>query len=248
MPYVRFSRDKRGYESTYVLHVHETSGAPKPRLLYWFRTPPDVKVGRAALDEDALRVLEASNPGVSFDWKQLLKSRPPTSGRSAETPAPNRKRQGQQRVSRGKSPQPRDSSAAPFVSESPPPLTPSSTAAPNPDAPVPVVPLLAAEADTVSAEEPRTTVPSRPSSQAHPVVTLLGEASLQNFRARYDDLEAVVAKYAKASNTPPAADTQARLRRVNPDSWETIEDAVQGIERFNAEVEVLRQQLDQKPD
>ena len=25
----------------------------EPRILYWFRTPPNVRVGRAALDEEA---------------------------------------------------------------------------------------------------------------------------------------------------------------------------------------------------
>ena len=58
-------------------------------MLYWFRTPPGVKVGRAALDEDAIRLIEQLNPGMEFDWPRILKgqgapateSRPPVEAR-----------------------------------------------------------------------------------------------------------------------------------------------------------------------
>lgn len=42
-------------------------------MLYWFRTPPGVKVGRSALDENAIRLLEELNPAVQFDWTRILK-------------------------------------------------------------------------------------------------------------------------------------------------------------------------------
>ena len=45
----------------------------EPRILYWFRTPPGVRVGRSALDEDAIRMLEEHNPDVHFDWTRMLK-------------------------------------------------------------------------------------------------------------------------------------------------------------------------------
>ncbi len=47
------------------------------RVLYWFRTPPGIKVGRSALDEDAIRLLEELNPDVEFDWTRILKAEPP---------------------------------------------------------------------------------------------------------------------------------------------------------------------------
>ena len=52
-------------------------------MLYWFRTPPGVKVGRAALDEDAIRLIEQLNPGIEFDWTRILKGQgaPPTEPR-----------------------------------------------------------------------------------------------------------------------------------------------------------------------
>jgi hypothetical protein len=42
-------------------------------VLYWFRTPPGVRVGRAPLDEDAIRLIEEHHPGIRFDWPQILR-------------------------------------------------------------------------------------------------------------------------------------------------------------------------------
>lgn len=46
-------------------------------MLYWFRSPPHVKIGRAAFDEDAIRALEEQHPDVEFDWDRILITRPP---------------------------------------------------------------------------------------------------------------------------------------------------------------------------
>jgi ribonuclease E len=73
VPFVRFSRDRRGYEHTYLIHAAPRRGAPT-RILYWYRTPPGVKVGREAFDVEARRLLEAQYPSVSFDWAKLLET------------------------------------------------------------------------------------------------------------------------------------------------------------------------------
>lgn len=71
MPFLRFSRDKRGYEHTYLLHASAKKSGPA-RLLYWYRTPPGVKVGRAPFDETVQEALEAQYPGICFDWPKLM--------------------------------------------------------------------------------------------------------------------------------------------------------------------------------
>lgn len=76
MPFLRFSRDKRGYEHTYLIHTSSKKGAPA-RILYWYRTPPGVKVGRAAFDPDVRKALETQYPGISFDWAKLMDVTPP---------------------------------------------------------------------------------------------------------------------------------------------------------------------------
>jgi hypothetical protein len=72
-PFLRFNRDKRGYEHFYLVQpTTNRRGKTRARILYWFRTPPGVKVGRLPFDPDVQRTIEAQNPGITFDWKRLL--------------------------------------------------------------------------------------------------------------------------------------------------------------------------------
>ena len=71
--FLRFSRDKRGYEHFYLIQPSQARrGKGRPRILYWFRTPPNVKVGREPFAEHVRRGLEAQNPEVRFDWDALV--------------------------------------------------------------------------------------------------------------------------------------------------------------------------------
>jgi hypothetical protein len=72
VPFVRYSRDRRGYTHLYLVHAPMRRGKPsRPRILYWFRTPPGVKVGRDPFDPEVRRRLEAQYPGVTFEWEKL---------------------------------------------------------------------------------------------------------------------------------------------------------------------------------
>jgi hypothetical protein len=73
MAFFRFNRDKRGYEHFFLVEpVTNRRGKSRPRVLYWYRTPPNIRVGRAPFDEDVQRALEAQNPTVSFDWRKII--------------------------------------------------------------------------------------------------------------------------------------------------------------------------------
>jgi hypothetical protein len=73
VPSVRFSRDKRGYEYVYLVHTPVKRGKPgRSRVLYWYRTPPGVRVGRKPFDEDVQRLLERQNPDLTFDWEAIV--------------------------------------------------------------------------------------------------------------------------------------------------------------------------------
>src|SRR5207248_11070909 len=73
MAFLRFTRDKRGYEHFYLVEPTVTRrGRTEPRVLYWFRTPPNVKVGREPFDAAIRRALEAQHPDVTFDWPKLV--------------------------------------------------------------------------------------------------------------------------------------------------------------------------------
>jgi len=73
MAFLRFTRDKRGYEHFYLLQPSHRGKSPA-RVLYWFRTPPNVKVGREPFDERVRHELEAQNPDVTFDWRKILEA------------------------------------------------------------------------------------------------------------------------------------------------------------------------------
>jgi hypothetical protein len=73
MAFLRFNRDTRGYEHfSLVQQTTNRRGKVRPRLLYWFRTPPNVKVGRQPFDDAVRRALEAQNPDIYFDWQAIL--------------------------------------------------------------------------------------------------------------------------------------------------------------------------------
>src|SRR5436309_1118297 len=74
MAFLRFTRDKRGYENFYLVQPSQRRGRSSARVLYWFRSPPNVKVGREPFDEHIRRELEAQNPDVTFDWRRILET------------------------------------------------------------------------------------------------------------------------------------------------------------------------------
>jgi hypothetical protein len=78
VPYVKISRDKRGYETYYLLEpASDRARQSRPRLLFWFRTPPQVKVGREPFSEEIRQAIESQNPDLKFDWPRLMATSPP---------------------------------------------------------------------------------------------------------------------------------------------------------------------------
>lgn len=93
----------------------------RPRILYWFRTPPGVRVGRGPLDEEAIRLIEAGNPEVEFNWTRILKGQGAAEPPAADRRDPRRdQRQGRPTVEVERRPPP--SSAPPPISEPAPPI------------------------------------------------------------------------------------------------------------------------------
>lgn len=106
MPFLRLTRDRRGFENTFLMHA----GRPgdRPRVLYWYRTAPGILLGRPALDEDAIRTIEEQHPDIEFDWPAILalsevmiheeEEAPPQ--RSAQQPKQGRRRKERERGER----------------------------------------------------------------------------------------------------------------------------------------------------
>jgi hypothetical protein len=74
MPFIRQTRDKRGFEHTYVMHVARPSnGASRTRVLYVFRSPSSLGVGRKPLDAEVMEALEHTHPDLTFDWNTMTR-------------------------------------------------------------------------------------------------------------------------------------------------------------------------------
>jgi hypothetical protein len=75
VPFLRVIRDKRGYETTYLMHWYREGARQRSRILYVFRSPGGVRVGRESLEPDVLRDIEAQHPDIAFDWKAVFDNR-----------------------------------------------------------------------------------------------------------------------------------------------------------------------------
>jgi hypothetical protein len=93
VPFLRVLRDKRGYETTYLMHWFRDGGRQRSKILYVFRSPPGVKVGRDPIDPAIIEEIEAQHPDIEFDWRalrenqQVIDTSPePRRPRSSRTP------------------------------------------------------------------------------------------------------------------------------------------------------------------
>jgi hypothetical protein len=73
VPFIRQTRDKRGFEHTYVMHTYHQNAGQRPRVLYLFRTPSNLRVGRKPLDAEVTEALEHTHPDLSFDWTAVTR-------------------------------------------------------------------------------------------------------------------------------------------------------------------------------
>lgn len=104
MPFLRLTRDRRGFENTYLMHADRPGD--RPRLLYWYRTAPGILLGRAPLDEDAIRTIEEQHPDIDFDWPAIL-ALSEVMTPEEEAPAPRRERKIKPQRERERRPEPR---------------------------------------------------------------------------------------------------------------------------------------------
>ena len=235
-----------------MLHGFRAGSGSRPRVLYWFRTPPNVKVGRLPLDEEAIRAVEEHNPHITFDWKKMLRVRPKpppaapadregSAGRSQRSPGPRRTKT---EPAPGAAPavvaaveavgQPiqaaDDEVEARDVAEK---------AADGPDESVDAAAFIAElDADREPVDDQLAT--DDPAWE-HPVVALLGDDGLARLRASYAELRARVADSRAEPATREAM--AARIEALDPDSWRAGEEVVLAIERFGSEAEAIKHAL-----
>lgn len=231
MPYLRFTRDRRGYEHTYLLH-DAVPGAP-PTLLYYFRTAPGVRLGRPAFDEDAIRLIEERHPDLDFDWTHILEmgalAALESEAPADDSPRPRRGRKGEGER-RGKSARGRQ---APAPSAAPP------DDAHRDDVDMSTARVVAgAEAESETREAP---VPSAsPASRSRLLEDLVGAGIASRLRARFEELQA---QFAAAADPPGRQALADQLARLDPDGWTTAEQVLDGVQHADARSDALRRGL-----
>lgn len=219
MPFLRLSRDRRGYENTYLLHTAR-HGEP-PRVLYWYRTAPSVRVGRPALDEDAIRTIEEQHPEVDFDWSEILAVGAAIS-MDVEPLTPPRRRPASR--------PPRERAADPPS----PRRLPDAVVAPSRPEPIDHDPVTRMEASEVA--EPET-------PRGHDLLEgLVGREIATRLHARYAELSARISEVVGSDEAAREA-WHARAGALDPDSWVTPDEILSGVRRADALFDQLRKDL-----
>ncbi len=218
---MRFTRDKRGYETTSLVHAIRRQGRSRQRILYWFRTPPDVKVGRPALDEEAIRTIEEQNPDIEFNWQKILeaKASPPPPVEDMRHRRPRRDR--------------------------------PERAKPVPQAVQTAEPEIAAEQDMVEEPEEQVveaieqlTHPDAEEKIDAPLSAVehaIGREQLIRLRARFAELQARITE--RGGDAERIGALRLAAEPLNPDTWVTEDEARKGVEEFEAKIRDLRAAL-----
>jgi len=256
------------------VHTGGRRRAKGQRLLYWFRTPPGVRVGRSPIDEEAIRLLEQHNPDVEFDWTRILKDPAPAEPprREARPPRDGRERRREER------PRSRPSEPAPAVSAPPIPVpefveSPEEidaddggmTAVDASSVHEQAAPSLsyaeeaAAQLESISpeaageAEEPGGNEDAGPfaapqltsADEGSASYQRLGAEGLGRLRARYAEVLARIAE--QPVDDEAKEQLKTRAERLNPDGWVTADEVAAALEQYEAVFEELRALVGRDP-
>jgi hypothetical protein len=233
VPFLRLTRDRRGTENTFLLHADRPGDRPK--LLYWYRTAPGIVLGRAPLDEDAIRTIEDQHPGIDFDWPAILAL---SEVMTPEDEAPARPRQPEGRRQRSRDQQ-REAPTRRREDHTPAAQPEAADASDDDGVEELIDPAQSAERGI----EPDVTAQEAPEPRhVHGLLEeLVGREIATRLRARYSELSARIHERHAAG-----ADRERWMTRaepLNPDSWLTPEAVLDGVRRADGLFESLRHEL-----
>ena len=69
-------------------------GATRAKVLYFFRSPPNVQIGRRSMDAEVREALEHTHPDLTFDWDGLLREPMPPPRPDPRERGPRQRAQG----------------------------------------------------------------------------------------------------------------------------------------------------------
>ena len=269
---MRFTRDKRGYETTFLVHAVRRDGRSRERILYWFRTPPGVRVGRPALDEDAIRWIEDQNPDIEFDWPKILEAKAPPAPPSDDVRARRGRRDKNERrrqpaAQKPASPrrEPSEPDPAQAASVEREPLEPEPLE-PEPLEPEPLELEPHLEPEPLEPLEPASLEPFEPSGSSndedlveafeqltHPDAEETVEPPPTPLEQSFgpEQLTRLRARYAelqarineRGGDPDRILALRAQAEQFNPDVWVTEEEIRKGVESFEPKIRELRAAL-----
>jgi hypothetical protein len=222
VPFLRLTRDRRGFENTFLMHADRPGD--RPRLLYWYRTAPGIALGRSPLDEDAIRTIEEQHPEIDFDWPAIL-ALAAVMTPEEEAPAPRPQRQPQQRLGkrRGRDAAPRES-------------TPR-----DPDRDVPLGEAGSATSELLVMTEPEEATIEAPQPSNRLVEELAGREIGSRLRARHADIIARIDDLEVDGSVKDA--WFKRAEAIDPELWMTPEAVLEGVRQADAQYDKLRSEL-----
>jgi hypothetical protein len=134
VPFLRVIRDKRGYETTYLMHWYREGSRQRSRILYVFRTPGGVRVGREALEPEILKQIEREYPDIDFDWHVVVDNQQVVeTGAEPRRPRKRRREDEGEPVPAAPAEKPPRAEAAPQAAAPPRPPVPSAVEGATPD-------------------------------------------------------------------------------------------------------------------
>ena len=202
-----------------------------------------MKIGRAPLDEEAVRLIEELNPFVEFDWVRIRKGQdqPPSEPRVPVEVRRSRGPRGQERHEARQEARPESRQDHRQEPASPPLRTP-----PEIDAPLEEFSDFkdALHADPAPAPSPEP-VPDVPIPDvivaAH---ARIGAEGVARLRARYAE---IAARIAERISDPERRDTlKAQAVRLSPDAWTTDAEVTQALDEYESVLASLREVVGRK--
>jgi hypothetical protein len=219
------TRDRRGFENTFLLHADQPGA--KPRLLYWYRTAPGIAMGRAPLDEEAIRTIEEQHPDIDFDWTAILALGEVMIHEEEEPPRAERRRGGAGARGRGRQIE--------AVEQ------PAGEAAPVDAEDLEEEELRPDEVDFAEpADAQGPAPPARPTTLGL-LEELVGRDIATRLRARYSEICARIHERVHEPATREA--WLKRAERLDPDLWLTPEAVLEGVGRADALFQQLHREL-----
>jgi hypothetical protein len=230
------TRDRRGFENTFLMHADRPGD--RPRLLYWYRTAPGIMLGRAALDEDAIRAIEEQHPDIDFDWPAILAlSEVMTPEEEAPAPRPPPQQQRREKKGRGRD---RDHHREQVREEYKVIAEPADTAAQSAFAPQEPEALRRDDRDDESPVAVEPVEPLEPPARGL-VDELAGREIAGRLRARYAEIVTRIESLDLGGAAREA--WLARAEAIDPDGWESPEAVLQGVSKADATFETLKKEL-----